>query len=422
VTAKANEHFRDCGKEIMLVRKSGVCVRVFKAARKGCTSYVIAYYLKGQRVRETFRGILDDAKARAEEIANQICSQAAGDGILPMADVQIYCGAVDALKPLGVPLAVAVQEYVAARRRISGRSLAEAADYFARHACLDLPPKPLAEVAQEMLSAKKADGASRRWRQQLRYAIEPACDAVKKPIAEITPADLDDYLRGLTVSTRSRHNIRAALVTLFEFAKSRGYLPRDRETAAALAARVKVRTGEIEIFTPDEMAALLKNADADTLPLIALAGLAGLRTAEIARLERKDVDLVQKLITVSAAKSKTASRRIVPIQANLAQWLAPWANASGPVLRFNNTTKLQMKVAKAAKVTWKHNALRHSFGSYRLATIKNAAEVALEMGNSPAMVFRHYRELVAPAAATAWWAIMPETPGNVTVFNKTATP
>lgn len=398
----------------MLVRKFGVSVRVFRVARKGVESYLIAYYLKGHRQRETFRGPLDAAKARAEEIAKQIGSQTAGDGILPLADCQIYLNSVDRLKPLGVPLAAAVEEYIAARQRIGGRSLSEAVEFFAKHAALDIPRKTLEEVAQELLDAKRADGAGLRYRQQLRYALEPAAEALTKPLLDITPADVDDYLRSLAVSSRSRQNVRGALVSAFEFAKSRGYLPRDRETAALLSVRVKVKTGDVEIFTPAEMLALLKAADADTLPLIALGGFAGLRTAEIGRMDWKDVDLVHGIITLSAAKAKTAARRIIPILSNLAQWLAPYAGASGPVLRFKNTTKLEKKVAAAAKVAWKHNALRHSFASYRLADCQDAAKVALEMGNSPAMIFRHYRELVRPAEAKAWWALAPERPANVT--------
>jgi len=57
---------------------------------------------------------------------------------------------------------------------------------------------------------------------------------------------------------------------------------------------------------------------------------------------------------------------------------------------------------------WKHNALRHSFISYRVADIQNVAQVALEAGNSPQMIFKHYRELVRPAEAKAWFAISPK--------------
>jgi hypothetical protein len=58
-------------------------------------------------------------------------------------------------------------------------------------------------------------------------------------------------------------------------------------------------------------------------------------------------------------------------------------------------------------VEWKQNALRHSFCSYRLAEVKSAAQVALEAGNSPQMIFRHYRELVTDREAKMWFAITP---------------
>jgi len=403
-----DDSFRDCGKEIVVVRKKGVTVRVFTVARKGCSSYLIAYYLGKKRHRETFRGTVENAKARAAEIAETISSQSAGDGILPLADVRAYEAAVEALKPLGLTLPAAVAELLSAKKRIGNRSLADAAEFYATHAQLDAPQKSLAEVAQEFLDAKRADKASLRYRQWLRYAIEPACVVLTRPIAEITEADVDDYLRSLTVSTRSRHNVRGALVSLFGFAQSRGYIPRDRASAAKLSARVKVQTGEVEIFTPGEMAALLAAADGDTLPLIALGGFAGLRTAEVARLEWRDVNLTRMMITVSKAKSKTRSRRNIPIQSNLAAWLAPYAKATGPVLRFKNTTKLEQKAATTSNVVWKHNALRHSFASYRLAQVESEGKVALEMGNSPQMIIKHYRELVSPADAAAWWAIIPK--------------
>jgi len=48
---------------------------------------------------------------------------------------------------------------------------------------------------------------------------------------------------------------------------------------------------------------------------------------------------------------------------------------------------------------WKHNALRHSFNSYRVAETQDVAKVSLEAGNSPQMISKHYRELVRPADA-----------------------
>jgi hypothetical protein len=43
--------------------------------------------------------------------------------------------------------------------------------------------------------------------------------------------------------------------------------------------------------------------------------------------------------------------------------------------------------------------------------------VALEAGNSPQMIFRHYRELATPQQAKTWFAIAPETAANVVPMN-----
>jgi len=47
------------------------------------------------------------------------------------------------------------------------------------------------------------------------------------------------------------------------------------------------------------------------------------------------------------------------------------------------------------------------FCSYHYAQHKNENETAVLMGNSPQMVFQHYRELVRPEAAAKFFAIMP---------------
>jgi hypothetical protein len=63
--------------------------------------------------------------------------------------------------------------------------------------------------------------------------------------------------------------------------------------------------------------------------------------------------------------------------------------------------------------TWKHNALRHSFISYRVAQTQNVAQVALEAGNSPQIIFSNYRELVRPTNAENWFSIVPKATANV---------
>jgi integrase len=133
------------------------------------------------------------------------------------------------------------------------------------------------------------------------------------------------------------------------------------------------------------------------------------------RLDWQNVKLGRGHIEITAANAKTASRRIVPILPNLAVWLKDVAKKTGKIFphtrayfhEIQRDISANTKNDKLAALPWKHNALRHSFISYRVADIQNLAQVALEAGNSPGMIFGHYRELVTADDAKAWFAIVP---------------
>ncbi|MCX6873583.1 MAG: hypothetical protein NTW21_07220 [Verrucomicrobia bacterium] len=65
-------------------------------------------------------------------------------------------------------------------------------------------------------------------------------------------------------------------------------------------------------------------------------------------------------------------------------------------------------LARALKIGWPHNVLRHSFISYRIAKIKSADQVALAAGNSPSIIFKHYRELTTDNQVEEWFGILPQ--------------
>lgn len=110
---------------------------------------------------------------------------------------------------------------------------------------------------------------------------------------------------------------------------------------------------------------------------------------------------------MKAKKAKTRARRLAPVTGNLVAWLKGCGKREGKVWPHSSPYmfELQAKAAEDAEVPWKHNALRHSFISYRVATIKNVDQVALEAGNSPEMIFQHYRELVTADATESWFSI-----------------
>jgi hypothetical protein len=75
--------------------------------------------------------------------------------------------------------------------------------------------------------------------------------------------------------------------------------------------------------------------------------------------------------------------------------------------RFKAATDKLIDAEGRSLVRMVHNGLRHSFCSYRLAVTKSAAQVALEAGNSPKMLFENYRELVTEEDALAYFGILP---------------
>jgi integrase len=140
-------------------------------------------------------------------------------------------------------------------------------------------------------------------------------------------------------------------------------------------------------------------------PFLAIGAFAGLRTAELHRLDWSEIDLDRGFITVAASKAKTRRRRLVPISKNLKLWLKPLRKKSGPVCV--HVCAQHAAKTKCEGFAWAKNGLRHSFISYRLAILHDTARVALEAGNSPQVIFSSYRELVTPKAAKAWFGIRP---------------
>jgi integrase len=193
---------------------------------------------------------------------------------------------------------------------------------------------------------------------------------------------------------------------LFQFAKRRGYLPKTEPTAAEDLKPMKLPDSEVGILSADEMSRLLHSASPEMVPFLAIGGFAGLRVAEIRRLDWSAVSLERRLIELRAGQAKTASRRLVPISDNLAAWLSQADRSKSLNLSLAMIGRIH-RVAESLGVPWPPNALRHSYISYRIAEVKNVAQVALEAGNSPSIIFKHYRELVTEAEANEWFGIFP---------------
>jgi integrase len=166
---------------------------------------------------------------------------------------------------------------------------------------------------------------------------------------------------------------------------------------------------------------LLTHVDRRLVPYITIGAFAGLRDAEIKRLDWSEINLGKRYIEVKARKAKTPLRRIVTISDNLLAWLKPYAQDSGPVIPLSSSPghlgkpsrKLVYELRKNARIAagmakWKSNALRHSFCSYHYAMYEDAGKTAAQAGHtSPATTFANYRELVTKEVSERFWDIRP---------------
>jgi integrase len=401
----------------LILKAGNVPIKIYQSRSRQYARFVVSYYLAGKRVLETFAK-LPEAKARAQEVVSAILSNQIGALTLTGSDRDRYTAALALLTPFNVPLQIAVQEYVAALSELRGQPLLSAVkDYTRRHTIVE---KRVREVVDEILAAKARDGARLRYIQTIRGALNRFAAGFETNISSISSPLIADWIHAQNVGPCARNGLRTSIVLLFRFARSRGYLPKHQTTEADEVPRAKYRGGKIGILTPDQLACVITKVDEEAKLYLSLGAFTGIRSAELIRLAWEDISFERGHIEVGKDKAKTATRRLVPIQPNLIQWIVSYRDARGRVFPGEGAADRTIKGAKKIIGQWPTNALRHSYATYRLAQCHDAARVALEMGNSPQMLFRNYRELADEQDATAWFSIEPKSPGNVIALADTA--
>jgi integrase len=297
-----------------------------------------------------------------------------------------------------------------------GKSLRDAVNFYLPRLQIENRSCTINALIEQLLDTKKRDGASKRYLSDLKSRLGQFTVSFDgKNVSEFTNVEIDHWLRSLGVSAITRNNFRRALIVGFNFARKNKFCIDNpaRETAKAKETRLRP-----QILTVDQTAMLLERAAPELVPFIAIGAFAGLRRAELERLEWHEVDLDSMLIEVPASKAKGASERFVKIEPNLAEWLRlhvqPRGNVASP-----NYRELLDETRYAAGITrWPKNALRHGFASYHLAQFNDAAALSLQLGHtSPHLVFKHYRQVVRPKEAARYWQIMPASGrGKIAAF------
>lgn len=389
--------------------------------------YMAAFYDAGGKRIRIERPTLADAESAARDyVAKYISPEALERELIDSKAAKIvhpvdlitacteYAEAKKLLLPFNAALLDAVRVYVAQKAE-SQRSFAanKAVDHFLEH----------------FKGREKTEKANRTY-----------LSRIKKDWGDILLCDVDhvyinNWIESIDASERSRRNYYDAASLLFRYSKKKGWYPREKKSPTELGSRPKAGKPQVKIFTPEEGLAILKAAKdlkSPAYPVIILVGWAACRTEEIApefndkgRINWEDIRWKDQYaeeaeedrpsedqihVTEEAAKSTqgTVFHRYITLSPNVVQMLQPFRNLSGPIYPapLPAITKEFDRVAKRAKVKWERNALRHSFGTYRVAVTKNVPAVTHDMGNTIAMVQRHYDSGKPAHIGRKWFRIV----------------
>ena len=406
-----------------------VLAKIYHPCR-GQDSYRVTWYAAGKRQMKSFPTYAGQGGAHkfAEELVKELANNSQAVMLAP-AQASDALAAIERLRTFyqttgrKVSLLAAVSEYCEAAAKLPGRTLTEAVEGFSRTVATvkrqDLAAAIKEFIATEEPRTKSNNGERAQLSPKYHYnrAIQLrrfAGSFTGYAVSDLGKHDLDSFFGSKLISafsSKSRNHHRAALAQFFSWCVRKDYLPISHRLNEADAMRPEhANTAEVAFYIPKEFRTLLDKTDKTMRPILAIGGLAGLRTAELLRLDWADVWCVRGHIEVTAGKSKTRQRRLVEMCPALAAWLAPYRTLTTGKLWTGHEITFQQHFAALCEkvgVTRKANGLRHAFCTYHFALHGNENLTAQQAGNAPAMIHAHYKGLATKKEAEAWFAVKP---------------
>jgi integrase len=366
--------------------------------------WTIAWYEAESSPRHrTTRASHKKAKALFERKIKELSNRATGLRELSPQDGATHLQALDNLSPTGQSLITATAEHARREKILKDKQITFDAlvGFWDENRPRIATAQPLPRVVDEYLADRQGQ-LSKDHHAHRTHQLNKLAHWYTGPIHQLQRVDVDIWLKSLGVGPITRRGYKEAARELVRYAEACGYVgPNNPLLARAKADRQVVR--EIKILTIDQVTALLTirqhdeeqgRAQKSLVPFLAIQLFAGLRHSEAARLDWRDIHFGEHSIYVPKAIGKGGNARVAPISENLAAWLKSYARRSGPVTSLSQISGALTKAKRNANIPAgdgeTKNILRHTAISYRMAAIQDIAKVALQSGNSPAIIRKHY--------------------------------
>ena len=216
---------------------------------------------------------------------------------------------------------------------------------------------------------------------------------------------------GKTLSQQTKRNYLTKLKQFFNWCIKEGVIeknPAEHQTQ-------KVYKKDVTVFTIEECKRLLRIVQEvkhqPLMGIIVLGLFAGLRPSEAERLAWENITDSSE-VSILSANTKTGCGRRVELNETAKKWFQQFRliNPSWPFVPADLTRRLKrFRQAFALDKKWINNGLRHSYATYSLAKDKNYAALAVLMGNSEAILKRHYVRAVNRQDSKEFWNLEPTT-------------
>jgi integrase len=390
------------------------------SAAKAHADELLPELYKGSQVTLLSPDKARDAIAALERL--QAYFQATGKRVSLLSAVSQFAES-SALLPHGVTLSQSTEGFLGTVASVKRKDISEAVEDFIAH-------RKLKTVAKDRKRPQLSPEHHYNTGQFLRGFAKAFPNHA---VCDLTKGHMDKYFAQFATSAPKTRNERRGIVKmLLNWCLQQDYLSRTHRLLEATQMRHENSDPEVvELYTADELQAMLDRASKEPakpkageqpqadyrelFPVIALAGLAGLRFKEILRLNWSDVFRVPEHIEVTAGKSKTRSRRLVQIVPALAQWLEDYHQHAGPIwsLSYDRVHEIFGELREELSIPNRRNGLRHSFISAHFAVYSDEGLTAKEAGNSPEMLHKNYKGLLTKKQGEAWLTAAPAKPVNV---------
>jgi integrase len=229
-------------------------------------------------------------------------------------------------------------------------------------------------------------------------------------LPDISGSDMVRFFAALPLAPRTKSNYRDHYDRFFRWCMRQGWLERSPMEGMDAIRVAETDPNVVPVADVRAFFAECMKSNPKAAPFMALSFFAGLRSSQIPRLKRGDLNFEERGITMPGATHKTRRRFYVEgHEENLWAWLEPLRKKRSWKPFADSTFRdWREKIYLRAGVEYPHNGARDSFCSYHIALHNDASRTATLLTHRGVnMLYGHYRGKATRRDAVEYFKTVP---------------